>query len=674
MDRGAANTFNGPQDPYYHNNYNHHQFHHHHHHVAAVGYQPYGQNDSRDQRFNQPHYDHYSGHQNMVVDHNGPFYGGGYGPHGGVRKRRSESITGASPDPTDGGNAKLYVAPVPRTATEDEVRNVFREHGNVTEIILPRDKRTGERAGYCFVKYKTIVEGDRAIAALQDQYTFPGEVAPVKVRYADGERERIVQIPDKLYVGCLSKQTTKPELHEVFSSYGVIEDIYMALDGQKQSRGYAFVQFSRREMALAAIQGLNGVFTMRGSDQPLTVKFADPKKPRLGEPRSTPNAAPTMQQCDPHWYPQGFPQWGNHREVGGPRHDFSLQPTQFQQQTVQAASDSEVHKQIHQDIPSQNSEQHQQQKPEVPCLETRSDAQIIASNSSEDPKTSTPECDWSEHTCPDGYRYYYNCVSCQSTWEMPKEYTLFEKWLDEHTDLQDPKHQSPSSNCQSQEAVANREEQTNAHLSQHNSTGLEQVDVHLSQQSVGPEQTDDHLSQQSIGPEQTDSLSSQQRAGPEQTDGQLSQPSFRPEQTDAHLAQESTGPEQTEAFLSQERVGPKQMDALFSQPSVGPEKTDVSPLHPSTGREPADSHLSQESVELEKTFSAHNSQESGGLEQNDESTGPEQTNDQKQSVGLLQTDVDLSLQSGELQQPSLPTTESNLEQPVTSVAVGASCS
>ena len=25
-----------------------------------------------------------------------------------------------------------------------------------------------------------------------------------------------------------------------------------------------------------------------------------------------------------------------------------------------------------------------------------------------------PECDWSEHTCPDGHKYYYNCVTRES--------------------------------------------------------------------------------------------------------------------------------------------------------------------------------------------------------------------------------------------------------------------
>lgn len=24
------------------------------------------------------------------------------------------------------------------------------------------------------------------------------------------------------------------------------------------------------------------------------------------------------------------------------------------------------------------------------------------------------ECDWSQHICPDGFKYYYNCVTCES--------------------------------------------------------------------------------------------------------------------------------------------------------------------------------------------------------------------------------------------------------------------
>jgi RNA recognition motif-containing protein len=50
-------------------------------------------------------------------------------------------------DNADGSIAKLYVAPISKTATEYDIRQVFEKYGNVTEIILPKDKMTGERAG-----------------------------------------------------------------------------------------------------------------------------------------------------------------------------------------------------------------------------------------------------------------------------------------------------------------------------------------------------------------------------------------------------------------------------------------------------------------------------------------------------------------------------------------------
>jgi hypothetical protein len=46
-------------------------------------------------------------------------------------------------------------------------------------------------------------------------------------------------------------------------------------------------------------------------------------------------------------------------------------------------------------------------------------------------KATSLECDWSEHTCPDGYQYYYNCVSCESRvsflpWTM---FLAFSVWV-----------------------------------------------------------------------------------------------------------------------------------------------------------------------------------------------------------------------------------------------------
>ncbi|XP_062108828.1 flowering time control protein FCA-like isoform X2 [Humulus lupulus] len=186
----------------------------------------------------------------------------------------------------DRGNfAKLFVGSVPRTATEEDIRPLFEEHGNVVEVALIKDKKTGQQQGCCFIKYATSEEADRAIRALHNQHTLPGGVGPIQVRYADGERERLGAVEYKLFVGSLDKQATKKDVEEIFSQYGRVEDVYLMRDEMRQSRGCGFVKYSQREMALAAINALNGSYTMRGCDQPLTVRFADPKRPRPGDSR-----------------------------------------------------------------------------------------------------------------------------------------------------------------------------------------------------------------------------------------------------------------------------------------------------------------------------------------------------------------------------------------------------
>jgi CUG-BP- and ETR3-like factor len=64
-----------------------------------------------------------------------------------------------------------------------------------------------------------------------------------------------------------------------------VEDVYLMRDEYRQSRGCGFVKYSSKETAMAAIDGLNGTYTMRGCNQPLIVRFAEPKRPKPGESR-----------------------------------------------------------------------------------------------------------------------------------------------------------------------------------------------------------------------------------------------------------------------------------------------------------------------------------------------------------------------------------------------------
>uniref|UniRef100_A0A2N9IMY8 Flowering time control protein FCA n=1 Tax=Fagus sylvatica TaxID=28930 RepID=A0A2N9IMY8_FAGSY len=156
--------------------------------------------------------------------------------------------------------------------------------------------------GCCFIKYATSEEADRAIRALHNQHTLPGGMGPIQVRYADGERERLGAVEYKLFVGSMNKQATEKEVEEIFSKYGRVEDVYLMRDNMKQSRGCGFVKYSHRDMAMAAINALDGHYTMRGCEQPLTVRFADPKRPRPGDSRGPALGGPGL---GPQFQPPG---------------------------------------------------------------------------------------------------------------------------------------------------------------------------------------------------------------------------------------------------------------------------------------------------------------------------------------------------------------------------------
>lgn len=62
---------------------------------------------------------------------------------------------------------RIYVGNLPFTATEDEVRELFEQHGTVTGVSLINDRETGRPRGFGFVEMDD--EGcDNAIEALNN--------------------------------------------------------------------------------------------------------------------------------------------------------------------------------------------------------------------------------------------------------------------------------------------------------------------------------------------------------------------------------------------------------------------------------------------------------------------------------------------------------------------------
>ena len=57
----------------------------------------------------------------------------------------------------------IYIGNLPKTATEETVRNLFKEHGEVTEVKLITDKFTGEPRGFGFIEMPSKSDAQNAI-------------------------------------------------------------------------------------------------------------------------------------------------------------------------------------------------------------------------------------------------------------------------------------------------------------------------------------------------------------------------------------------------------------------------------------------------------------------------------------------------------------------------------
>lgn len=62
----------------------------------------------------------------------------------------------------------IYVGNLPVTATETDVRNLFKEFGRIASVKILTDMETGQSKGFGFVEMYDDGDGGRAIKKLND--------------------------------------------------------------------------------------------------------------------------------------------------------------------------------------------------------------------------------------------------------------------------------------------------------------------------------------------------------------------------------------------------------------------------------------------------------------------------------------------------------------------------
>lgn len=166
---------------------------------------------------------------------------------------------------------KLFVGQVPKTMEEADLFPIFEKFGPMDDVAIIRDKHTGQHRGCAFVTYLSKESADACEKELHNTHVFEGGKRPVQVRPA-GKKEE-----NKVFVGMLPRAVTEEVVTQVFQVYGEISGVFVIRSTDGYRKGCAFVKYTNRQAAFAAIEDLNGKVAFQGSDRPLIVKIADTK-------------------------------------------------------------------------------------------------------------------------------------------------------------------------------------------------------------------------------------------------------------------------------------------------------------------------------------------------------------------------------------------------------------
>ena len=208
-------------------------------------------------------------------------------------------------------DAKLFVAGLPDSVSEDVLKTVFEATGGkVVSVSLPKDRTTGRPRGFGFVTMSSAAEaqtardsldgslqGGRSISVRPFQQeppragergplssgprSGPGGAAPFSSSGGPRPGGPPPQAPDRtLYVGNLPYDINVQEVEQLINGVcgdGSVVRVHLPMDPDGRKRGFGFVTMSSSETAKTASEQLKTI-DMRG--RRLVVNIAHPKGDR----------------------------------------------------------------------------------------------------------------------------------------------------------------------------------------------------------------------------------------------------------------------------------------------------------------------------------------------------------------------------------------------------------
>ncbi|KAG9157617.1 hypothetical protein Leryth_014134 [Lithospermum erythrorhizon] len=163
---------------------------------------------------------------------------------------------------------EIFIGGLDKDATEEDLRNVFSQVGEVTEIRLMMNPQTNKNKGFAFLRFATVNQAKRACTEMKNPMV-NGKQCGVTPSHDS----------DTLFIGNICKTWTKEALKDKLKHCGIenVDDLTLVEDinDPGMNRGFAFLEFSSRADAMDAVKLLQKRDLFLGGDKPAKVSFAD---------------------------------------------------------------------------------------------------------------------------------------------------------------------------------------------------------------------------------------------------------------------------------------------------------------------------------------------------------------------------------------------------------------
>ncbi|CAI5758129.1 unnamed protein product [Candida verbasci] len=186
-----------------------------------------------------------------------------------ISEDKSQTSTPATPatpaSAIDGGreisNRILYVGNIPKSASEEMLRDLFSISNPIKGIKILNDKN---KLGfnYCFIEYDLPKDAEVGFQSLNGKVINDSEI---RINWAYQSATITTNSTNKeepiynIFVGDLSPEVNDEGLKNAFQKFESLKQAHVMWDMQtSRSRGYGFVTFDKLEDAELALQTMNG--------------------------------------------------------------------------------------------------------------------------------------------------------------------------------------------------------------------------------------------------------------------------------------------------------------------------------------------------------------------------------------------------------------------------------